>query len=69
MNHTFSSSEKQTNAAPRRVGAITEHQLMDHNPSSPRVPGYGRGWLAMSCYLIFYEIYTKIERNALLREI
>jgi hypothetical protein len=42
---------------------------MDHNPSSPRVLGYGRGCLVISWRWVFYEAYTKIERNALLWDI
>jgi hypothetical protein len=69
MNHTFPPPKKEMNVAPHRVGAITEHQSMDHNPSSPRVPGYGRGCLAVSWRLAFYEVCIKIEGNALLWEI
>jgi hypothetical protein len=63
---TISFLEKETNAAPHRIGAITEHH--SHNPSSPRVPGYGQGYLTISWRLVFYEVYTKIERNAVLWE-
>jgi hypothetical protein len=34
VHHIFSSTKKK-NAAPRCVGAETDHQSMDHNPSSP----------------------------------
>jgi hypothetical protein len=57
------------NAAPHCIGVVTKHQSMNHNPSSPRVLGYGQGCLAVSWHLVFYEVYTKIERNALLWEI
>jgi hypothetical protein len=69
MNHTFHPQKKETNMTPRHVGAVTEDQSMDHNPSRPRVPRYGQGCLAVSWRLVFYEIYTKIERNAPLWEI
>jgi hypothetical protein len=55
------------NVSPRRIGAITEHH--SHDPSSARMPGYGRGCLTVSWCLVFYDVYTKIERNVLLWEI
>jgi hypothetical protein len=52
------------NPAPHSVGAVTNHQSMDRNPCSPRVPGYGRGaWPYRA------RVYTMIERNTLLWEI
>jgi hypothetical protein len=32
------------------------------------VPGYGRGCLTILWHLVFYEVYTKIERDPLLWE-
>jgi hypothetical protein len=61
-----SNRKNEMNVALHRVGAVTKHQSMDHNPSSPRVPRYDRGCLTVSWRLVFYEVYTKIERNALL---
>jgi hypothetical protein len=54
---------------PRCIGVVTEHQSTDRNLSSPRVLGYGWGCLTISRRLVFYEVYTKIERNTLLWEI
>jgi hypothetical protein len=64
---TLSFLEKEMNAAPLHVGAVIEHH--SHNHSSPQVLGYGQGCLTISWHLVFYEVYTKIERNALLWEI
>jgi hypothetical protein len=57
------------NAAPHRIGVVTDRRSMDHNPSSPRVPGYGRGCLTILWRLVSYEVYTKIGRHALLWEV
>jgi hypothetical protein len=57
--HTLSSLKKKMNAAPCRVGAIIEHQSMDHNPSSPRVPGYRRACPAVSWCLIIIKIIQR----------
>jgi hypothetical protein len=54
--------------APYHVGAVTDHQSMDCNPSSPRVPGNGRGCMTVSWRLVSYDICTEIGRYALLRE-
>jgi hypothetical protein len=54
--------------APYRVGVVTDHRSIDHNPSSSRVPWHGRGCLTVSWCLVPNEVCTEIGRYALLWE-
>jgi hypothetical protein len=67
MQCTLSSSENRNKcSSPSHRG---HNRSMDHNPSSPRLPGSGRGCLTVSWRLVSYEVYTKIGRHALLWEL
>jgi hypothetical protein len=59
MHRTPSSFKNKKNMAPCHVGTVIEHQSVDHNPSSPRVPGYDQACPIISWCLVIMKIIQR----------